>query len=83
MSNLPLTHSVKEVAESYGASPDKVLGWIRSGRLTAINVGNGTVKPRWRIRPADLADFERRGESKKPAKPVRRRRKDPNVTQCF
>lgn len=81
--SLPLTYSPAEVAKSYGASVDKVVGWIRSGRLTAINIGNGATKPRWRIRQSDLAEFERARLSKKPATPTRRWREDPAVTQYF
>ena len=81
--SLPLTYSPAEVAKSYGASVDKVVGWIRSGRLTAINIGNGGVKPRWRIRESDLAEFEQSRLSQAPAKPARRRRKPEGVTEYF
>jgi hypothetical protein len=42
-------------------SPDKVLRWIRTGELRAINVAtHAHGRPRWRIDLADLAAFEMR-----------------------
>jgi excisionase family DNA binding protein len=52
----PLT--VPEVAKYLRVRPDKVLSWLRSGRLRGFNVAekeNG--RPRYRVRPADLDDF--------------------------
>jgi predicted site-specific integrase-resolvase len=50
-----------EVAGRWGVTVEKVITWIRSGELRAINVAakpNG--KPRYRIDEADLAAFENR-----------------------
>ena len=48
------------IAKSYGVSTDKVLRWIRTGELRAVNIATKrTGRPRWAIDPADLADFER------------------------
>ena len=41
-----------------GVAPDKVVAWIKAGALRAMNVGNGPLKPRYRIDPTDLAAFE-------------------------
>ena len=62
------------VARYYRVKAEKVLGWIKSGQLRALNVSNGT-RPRYRIDPADLMVFEQRRAVVPPAKPVRRRRK--------
>lgn len=61
----------------------KVLGWIQSGELRALNVGNGN-RPRWRIMPDDLQAFLDRRAAQPAAKTTRRRRKpDPAVTEYF
>ncbi len=83
MTTLPATFSPAQVAKSYGSSVDKVRSWITSGKLTAINVGSGKVKPRWRIRQSDLDAFEAARMSKPQPKPARRRRKDPSITEYF
>lgn len=47
------------IAKSRGINTSKVLGWIHSGQLRALNYAtrpNGV--PRWRIDPADLAEFD-------------------------
>lgn len=47
------------VAKSRRINTAKVLGWIHSGQLRALNYAsrpNGV--PRWRIDPADLAAFD-------------------------
>jgi len=53
------TLSPPQVAERYGVKPEKVIRWIRSGQLRAVNVSDG-MRPRYRI-PADaLIEFEQR-----------------------
>lgn len=61
----------------------KILGWIRSGELRAVNLGNGS-RPRWRILPDDLEQFLAR-RAAQPTTPVRRakRKKLENVTEYF
>ena len=49
-----------EFAKLYRVGLGKVLGWLKDGTLTAINVGSGSEKPRWRIRPIDIQRFEAR-----------------------
>ncbi len=54
--NQPLT--VPEVAKFLRVRPDKVLSWIRSGRLRGYNVAekeNG--RPKYRVNPEDLEAF--------------------------
>ena len=55
-------HTTTVVAERYGIAPEKVLEWIRSGELIAINVAQGSngQRPRWRIAEAELEAFELR-----------------------
>ncbi len=56
--NQPLT--VPEVAKLLRVRPDKVLSWIRSGRLRGYNVAereNG--RPKYRVNPEDLEAFTR------------------------
>lgn len=48
-----------EVARRYGVAPQKVLAWIRSGELAAVNVASCmTGRPRYAVSPAALAEFE-------------------------
>jgi excisionase family DNA binding protein len=75
--------SPPEIAERFGVDPAKVVGWIRKGEMRAVNVGNGSSRPRYRISPADLATFEASRAVQPPAPRVRRRRTDPNVVQFF
>ena len=72
-----------QVAELYGVDAHKVVRWIRAGELHAVNVGDGTNRPRYRISHADLAAFEAGRAVQPPAPRVRRRRADPNVIQFF
>jgi hypothetical protein len=54
----------------------KVLDWIKSGELRAINVASTTTgRPRWRIMPADLDLFLLRRSAQPDVKPTRLRRK--------
>jgi hypothetical protein len=72
------------VAKRYGVDTHKVLGWIRSGQLRALNVGDGSQRPRYRISPADLALFETaRAAGPEPKISRIRRRRDPLITEFF
>lgn len=65
-----------EVARQWGVSIDKVLTWIRSGELRALNLATRlTGRPRYRIDVNDLRDFEQRRAVIPPSPPERRRRK--------
>ncbi len=72
----PLT--VPEVAKFLRVSPDKVLSWIRSGRLRGYNVAereNG--RPKYRVNPEDLDAFANRRSVVRPpstGRPVGSRR---------
>ena len=67
------------LAEKWGISADKVLAWIRSGELRAIDAStNRGGRPRYLIDVDDLAAFERSRSivPPAPAKPARRRSSD-------
>ena len=63
-----------QIASQLGVAPEKVLTWIASGELRAINLATRpNNRPRWYVDIDDLADFERRRSAVAPAKPSRRR----------
>ena len=71
------------LAKRLGVGVHKVLRWIASGQLRAINVGDGT-RPRWRIMADDLQAFLERRAAQPAVKATRRRRKvDAAVTEYF
>lgn len=49
-----------ELARQRGITADKILTWIRRGELRAINVSEGSIRPRYLIALTDLADFDNR-----------------------
>lgn len=59
-----------QLAKEWGISPDKVLGWIRSGELRARNVSQGN-RPRYLIDRETLESF--RPPKDKPVKQRRRK----------
>lgn len=66
-----------EVASLYGVEPAKVIAWIRSGELPAINLATraDAKRPRYRIREADLDVFEQVRLAKRPPRSTRRPRR--------
>ena len=70
--------TVPEVAKLLRVRPDKVLSWIRSGRLRGYNVAekeNG--RPKYRVNPDDLEAFMQQRAVTQPApkgRPAGRRR---------
>jgi hypothetical protein len=67
------------VGKMLAIKPDRVIAWIRAGRLRAINVGDGAKRPRFRIDPSDLQDFL---ESRRVQPPVKRGRR-PRVVATY
>lgn len=54
-----VAYRVKDLAARLQVEPGRVLVWIRSGKLKAIDVSEGSgVRHRWRITPEALAAFE-------------------------
>jgi hypothetical protein len=75
-----------QVAEIFGINPDKVLSWIRAGRLRAVNIGNGNLRPRYVIDPDDIETFEQANEAVPVADtppPRRRRRPTTSIKEFF
>ncbi len=63
-----------EYAKRLGVSPDKVISWIRSGQLRAMD--GSTVpggRPRYLIDEADIQAFEQSRAVTPPNKRIRRR----------
>ncbi len=49
-----------QIAERLGVAPRKVISWIVSGELQALNLAHrGCMRPRYSVSPAALAAFER------------------------
>lgn len=73
-----------EVGKRLGVNAEKVLGWIRSGELRAVDVSirHGSGRPRWRISEADLEDFLR-ARSAAPIPKKSRRRSTAGVREYF
>jgi len=65
------------LSERWGVDVVKIMAFIRSGELRAINAASPgcNQRPRYSIDEADIADFERRREARPaPKLPPRRRR---------
>ncbi len=75
------------LAKMWGVSADKIVGFIRSGELKAIDVSSDreSVRPRYLIDRADIEAFELSRAVVAPApKPKRRRRRrDPAIREYF
>ena len=77
--------SPSDIAVSRGINVLKVLTWIKSGELKAVNVATCAGRlPRWRISPADLEAFDA-ARAAVPQAPVTRRarRKAGHVVEFF
>lgn len=68
-----------DVAKRYGVKPAKVLRWIETGELEAVNVAERpTGRPRWRVSLDALQTFERRRSSRpEPLMPRKRKAQVP------
>jgi hypothetical protein len=74
-----------QYASKLGVHPRKVIGWIMRGELEAINVASSPAgRPRYRLRPADIAAFEQKRQAGViPTKRAARRRTGVNVIEFF
>jgi hypothetical protein len=74
-----------EVARRWRVSPDKVVGFIRSGMLRAADLASATSsRPRYRIDMADVLAFEASRAAKPLPKPIRRRKpRNGSVVEFF
>jgi len=67
--------SPNDVAARLGVSWAKVVAWIKSGQLLAVNVASRpSGKPQWRIAESDL-DFFLATRQAQPSRPATRRRR--------
>lgn len=75
-----------QIARRYGVSPDKVLTWIRTGELRAINVASKPDgRPRYVVDEADLMVFEsrRQAQPRTITQSTGRKRRVTNVIEYF
>jgi excisionase family DNA binding protein len=75
-----------QVAKLLVVKPDKVLTWIRSGELPAINVATDRKlgkRPRYRIDPTALESFKLRRAITPPRKASRSRKIETGVPSYF
>ncbi len=75
-----------QLARQWGVSADKILSFIRSGELRAVNAASKRGgRPRYLIDVADIAAFEaaREASSPPPAKPRRQRKQDAGVIAFY
>lgn len=65
-----------ELARLRRVTPEKVIGFIRAGRLRATDLASpGSSRPRFRISPQAVQDFERGRQPEPPPVRAERRRK--------
>jgi excisionase family DNA binding protein len=68
--------TVRQTARYLRVSPRKMRGWIRAGRLGAINTAEARCgKARFIILPHHLEQFIKSREAGPPPKPVRRKKR--------
>jgi hypothetical protein len=79
----PQWRSPPQIADLLRIEAEKVIAWIKSGQLIAVNVGNGPLRPRYRISQESLDDFLRRRQTQPPAPRPVRRRKQTSVREYF
>lgn len=66
-----------EIAKQLRVSSPKVLGWIRRGELSAVNVSDTGFRPRYRVSQQSLDEFLESREVQLPTPRVRRKRQPP------
>jgi hypothetical protein len=75
---------VAEVAARYGVTEHTVLGWVAAGDLRALDVRRaGARRPRWRVTPEALAEFEARRSPAAAVAPRRRRQRPADVIEFY
>jgi hypothetical protein len=74
-----------DLAKRLGVNCHKILLWIASGELQAVNVATRpTGQPRWRITPAAIEAFElRRSSQPAPRQTRRHRTRSPEIKEFF
>jgi len=79
----PLYLTPPAIGRELQVKPARVIGWIRNGELPAVNVGDGSLRPRWRVSRVDLETFLRRRLAQAPMQTAGRRRKSTQVIEFF
>jgi hypothetical protein len=72
-----------QIAQQLAVKPERVIKWIKGGQLRGVNIGDGLVKPRFRIAAADLEVFLIARTVQPPVRPARRRRRVEGITEYF
>jgi excisionase family DNA binding protein len=76
--------TVPAVAKRFGVNQTKVLSWIKSGELNALDVSQARGdRPRWRVSQDDLDQFCESRRAVPAPKPVRNRKRLEGVTEFF
>ena len=76
--------SVRETAAFLRVSKDKVLTWIRAGKLKAINtIDSALAKPRYVVLPQHLDEFVRSRTTSAPVKREPRRKPQAGVVDFY
>jgi len=77
--------TVRQAAERLAVSDEHVLDLIHLKKLSAVNVGLGRRRPRWRITAEALAEFEasRTSTQARPAAPRKRRQLPGDVEPVY
>ena len=74
----------RELAKLWRTTPEAIIDLIRSGLLRAFTTSApGSRRPRWKIPPDAIVEFESRQAARPPTKPVPRRRPVGNVTEYY
>ncbi len=84
MMNYKLT--VKDCLERIAATkPETILNAIEKGELRAVNIGNGLLRPTWRISEADFAAWIEKRTARPMLAPQKRtrRRQEADVIKFF
>jgi Helix-turn-helix domain len=82
---MTIFYTVPKLAEALGTDQDKVLSFIRSGELAAVNIARNPqgARPRWRISQQELDRFLASRQSQPPAPPAKRKRKPEGVIEFY
>jgi excisionase family DNA binding protein len=66
----------RELARLLRVSRGRILAWIRTGELPALDVSpRGSARPRYIVTPHALAEWERSRRASQPAPPPKRHRR--------
>jgi len=72
---------VKQIAETLTVNQSRVLSWIHSGELRAVNTSDPGRRPRWKIDPAAFDEFLAARSSRPADQPTQKRRRLPDVNE--